>query len=225
MNRLLIGLALLGVGCGSISIDDYYSSSVKNQCEFVVKCCGSMQNGATYASVDDCVAKTTDATALASVKAQITAGTLKFDGSAASSCVDSTRSLLSSCSNTVTASKEENAADECAKVLVGAKKIGASCDPTASDNGCNGTEAYCASTGGTSGACAPLARAGTDCTTAICASDLYCDATTMKCTDLKSKGATCDSDDECSTFDCSTTCITPPAEPVTDICDNTTTTN
>jgi hypothetical protein len=223
VNRLLIGLALLGVGCGSIGLDDYYAASVKNQCEFVVKCCGSMQDGTTYASVDDCVAKTTDAAALASVKAQITAGTLKYDGSAASSCIDTSRSLLSSCSNTISLSKEESVGTECNKVLVGAKKIGEACDPTTGDSGCNATEAYCASTGGTSGACAPLAKAGTDCTTAICDSNLYCDATTTKCTDLKAKGATCDTDDECSTLDCNTTCITPPAEPVTDICDTTTT--
>jgi len=216
MNRLLVGLALFAVGCGSISIDDYYKEAVKIECDFAVKCCGSMLYGTTYPSSQACVTANESNTALDDAKAQIKAGTLRYDGSAASSCIDATRSLFSSCSNTETPTGAKSLGSACQNVLVGTGKPGSICD-TGDDTCQPGT--YCEPTSGNSGTCTSYLKAGADCSDGPCDPDHdYCDDTTMKCTALKSKGAACTSDDECSTEDCASTCIEPAAVSVSSFC-------
>ena len=220
MNRLLTAFALFAAGCqSSISIDTYFAEEAKAECEFIVKCCGSMQNGTTYATVDDCVAANLNTQELAAVKAQITAGTLKYDGAAANSCLDVGRALTSSCTNTETGSTQRHLDSACLDVIVGTGKVGAACDPNSFSCG---PESFCNPTSSTAGTCTALTKSGGDCSDTPCADNLYCDEATMKCAALKSNGSACTSDEECSSGDCSSTCIDPAPVPVTDLCDNST---
>lgn len=221
MNRLLTAFALFAAGChSSISIDQYFNDTSKTECEFIVKCCGGMQQGMTYATVDDCVAANSNAQELAALKAEIKAGTLKYDGAAASSCLDAERSLTSSCTNTETASTVRHIDSSCQNIIVGTAKVGAACNP---DELACAPGAYCdtsVSMSSTSGTCTALLKSGQDCSNGYCDANLYCDDMTLKCTALKSKGSACTSDDQCSSGDCSSTCVDPAPVPVTDFCAN-----
>jgi len=126
-NRLILALLLGVVGCGGSSskgapatIDEFLDRFVTELCTINVAC-GSMPDMATCrASLQ---IETTD---LLTVKADIAAGKIRYDGAKAGACLDYAHRLYSSgCTRSATADTSGN--DACEVVLVGTVANGGAC--------------------------------------------------------------------------------------------------
>ncbi|MEO6954708.1 MAG: hypothetical protein ABI321_23110 [Polyangia bacterium] len=222
MNKGLILGLLLAVGCGgsSMTVDEYAAKQNQLQCEFEVKCCQKIANAVVYTDVPSC--ETTEsmnnAAGIASAKAAILAGTLKFDSGKAAKCQATLKSLTSSCTNTL----DHVNGDDCNAVLVGGIPIGAACG---SDAGECVPGSDCISS-----VCVKDAAAGANCyssdgsTSATCATGLQCDYDgSMTCVTPKSDGAACVNSSECKSFNCqSAKCQaeSSTSQPVTTLCES-----
>jgi len=226
MNRALALVALVASACGgsSVSIDDFYAQQLKTRCTFIVDCCAST-GGPTYASVDACVQANSNASAVAAAKAQVSAGTAMYDGSAASSCLSKSKSLFASCAGTISRTAEDDAASACNDALHGTAQAGASCAFASDSSGspCD-VGLYCnvtIGTSGTTGTCTAYASSGQDCTNTECGGMTFCDESSNTCKPLGGTGAACAADDECASYACdsaSATCSAASSSPVTDLC-------
>lgn len=227
MNRLLVTVSLLAAGCGgsSISLDDYFTQTTQAQCDFEVKCCGSVPNAVVYTSVDQCVTTHSgdNATAITLFKSSIAAGKLRYDATAAKTCLDRGKSLASSCTSTIDATEAKSLTDACDQVFVLTAKVGEPCDGNDGAYACGDGHDYCATTGSSSaGTCTKPPAQGGDCSSdGFCAEGLYCDDTSTTCQPLKAKGTTCAADYECATGSCGSagTCADATPLPVTESCD------
>lgn len=116
------------------------------------------------------------------ILAAVNAGTVKYDGNLARTCVNAIAS--GSC-----AVLDNNTPDSCDQALSGSAKTGADCDIDAE---CAGI-ARCDTSGGTCpGKCAPLASEGVACTEdGQCARGAVCSPITQKCVAPAAEGEAC----------------------------------
>ena len=133
----------------------------------------------------DCVSVATKEFAQASyndIQAAVTAGTVKYDGNLARTCVNDI-------ANGACAALDNNTPDSCKRALAGTAATGAACNV---DEECAG-DARCDTSAGTCpGKCAPLASAGVACSAdGDCALGAVCSPVTQKCVAPAQVGEDC----------------------------------
>ncbi len=192
---LCLAVALAACGSDSISINDFGKRYIAARCSFQVTC-QEMPDTATCEasySLND--------SGFLTLVAAVNAKTVKYDGEAAASCVDSVAST--SCAFSGFYLK-----DPCAKVFTGTVATGGACFINEECAGvgsvCNQTDPNCdASTTCCPGTCAAGATkmpVGGHCTgSADCQDGLYCSTATSVCkTPVAQSGAACDELDGCA---------------------------
>jgi hypothetical protein len=211
-----------GGGGGSVSVDDLGTELAKVSCSKIFECCTSTEAMAQFANITyNGQPITTEAqcegftgglfTGLLTpeYKDSIAAGRIEYNADAAGDCLDTAANL--SCSAYSQLSGNETVHCD-APFIVPQVADGGAC---AQDYECTGG-GYCdgASNAAANGTCKPLPTAGQDCTEK-CAQGLYCgyDQTAMKeaCQTVKANGASCVSNDECTSSQCvSSSCAAAP---------------
>lgn len=140
---LALGAATCGGNSGrSVPFDDLADDLVSAECDFLVACAGAPDRGTCLASIR------LDSNQLATMKVDIAAGTVAYDGQAAGACIDVFKSLAS-CEQTAAGDVGRRLDATCGKVFTGLLPAGSACffsdecadqgtcaDQTCSTNGC-----------------------------------------------------------------------------------------
>jgi hypothetical protein len=214
---VLIALAVAACGGGSVDQKNLYSELYGALCANYAKCGVTTSKEACLALLGPTLGMTTTDP----YAAQIAAGTIKYDGSAARRCIDAYASA--DCNTTFFTTNTASA--ECAKVYAGTLKVGDSCtgndcvpDAFCSfsvDGKCPATCKARLATGGgpvtsttqcqlglvvSGNVCASPGAEGAACTGTAgstffssCAGGLFCDATSKTCKKTPAKGEACTS--------------------------------
>ncbi len=163
-TMLALALVALGAGtCGggrTVPLDDLAGDLVNAECDFLVACEAVPDRATCLGSI------AVDNAQLATLKADVAAGTVVYDGKAADDCIDVYRSLTS-CKQTVVGDLGPRLEAACGKVFTGTLPVGGVCfysEECANQGICDRTS--CSSSGCCAGTC--LARptpipAGGDC--------------------------------------------------------------
>jgi hypothetical protein len=189
-TRLALALVALGAGtCGgggrSIPLDQIAGDLVNAECDFLVACEGAPDRTTCLASI------AVDSAQLATLKVDVAAGTVVYDGQAAAACLDVYRSLTS-CKQTAVGDLGQKLDAVCGQVFTGTLAAGSACffSEECADHGiCDRTT--CTSSGCCAGTChaRPTAiPAGGDCSNPL--PDQDCVDGTL-CTADAAGGGTC----------------------------------
>ena len=181
-----LGAASCGGGSGrSVPVDDFEGDLLSAECDFLI-ICGAVPDRAT------CLASVRlDSARFATLKTDIAAGTVAYDGQAAGACVDVFKNLMS-CKQTVMGDVQQRLDATCGKVFTGSLPAGGACffDEECANRGLCRNET-CSSNGCCAGTC--LARPtpiplGGDCSNPL--PDQYCIEGTV-CAANAAGGGTC----------------------------------
>ena len=125
-TRLTLAVATLGAAsCGgasgrSVPVDDFEGDLLSAECDFLI-ICGAVPDRAT------CLASLRlDSARFATLKTDVAAGTVAYDGQAAGACVDVFKNLMS-CKQTVMGDVQQRLDATCGKVFTGSLPAGGAC--------------------------------------------------------------------------------------------------
>jgi hypothetical protein len=145
LTAVALGAATCGGGGRSVPFDDLTGDLLSAECDVLVTCGLAPDRATCLSSVQ------LDSTQFATMKADIAAGTVIYDGQAAGACIDVFKNQRSSCKQTVMGDLEKKLDATCGKVFTGTLPAGTACffsdecanrgiceDQTCSSNGCCG---------------------------------------------------------------------------------------
>jgi len=151
-TRLAVALLALGAGtCGgggrSVPLDDLAGDLLDAECDFLVACAAAPDRTTCLASIG------VDSAELATLKADVAAGIVVYDGQAAAACLDVYKSLTS-CKQTAIGDLGQKLDAACGHVFTGTVAVGSACffsEECANEGICDRTT--CTSSGCCAGTC------------------------------------------------------------------------